>query len=322
MSTKKEVLHLLEQNKESYISGQELADQIGITRAGVWKAIGNLKKEGYLIDSATNKGYRLLKENDLLSEEGIRVYLDEKYKENLIIVLDSTDSTNSYAKKMAIDGALHGTIITANEQVQGRGRFGRSFYSPEGKGIYLSLILRPQLDLLEVAFSTILTVVAVTRALKAFSGQEIQIKWVNDLFVEGKKISGILTELSHDMESGKVDFVVAGIGINVNAKKQDFPQELKDIAGSIHIERANRNQVIAQICNELLKIFQDFDKKKIIQEYKTMQMVLQKEVVFDKDGVLKTAKAVDIDQDGGLIVEIEGKNETLRSGEISVKIKQ
>lgn len=319
MTTKNKVLQVLEENRASYISGQELANSLNISRSAIWKAIVLLKKEGYIIESSTKKGYKLQSKNDLLSEEGIRIHLNKKHAQNPIVVLPSTNSTNSDAKKLGIDGAPHGTIVTADEQLTGRGRFGRSFVSPKGKGIYLSVILRPKMDILEVSFSTILTVIAVRRALKKFSKEKIQIKWVNDLYIGRKKISGILTELVSDMESGKVDFVVAGIGININAKAEDFPEELREIAGSVNVGETNRNKIIAKIADELLNIFEDFDKAKIIEEYKKEQLLLGKQITFTKDEKNYRAVAKDIDVDGGLIVESEGEMMVLQSGEVSVK---
>lgn len=319
MTTKNKVLKVLEENRASYISGQDLANSLNISRSAIWKAIVLLKKEGYIIESSTKKGYKLQSKNDLLSEEGIRIHLNKKYAQHPIVVLPSTNSTNSDAKKMGIDGAPHGTIVTADEQLTGRGRFGRSFVSPKGKGIYLSVILRPKMDILEVSFSTILTVIAVRRALKKFSKEKIQIKWVNDLYIGKKKISGILTELVSDMESGKVDFVVAGIGININAKEEDFPEEIREIAGSVNVGETNRNKIIAKISDELLTIFEDFDKAKIIDEYKKEQLLLGKQITFTKDEKNYRAIAKDIDEDGGLIVECEGETMILQSGEVSVK---
>ncbi len=319
MTTKNKVLKVLEENRASYISGQDLANSLNISRSAIWKAIVLLKKEGYIIESSTKKGYKLQSKNDLLSEEGIRIHLNKKYAQHPIVVLPSTNSTNSDAKKMGIDGAPHGTIVTADEQLTGRGRFGRSFVSPKGKGIYLSVILRPKMDILEVSFSTILTVIAVRRALKKFSKEKIQIKWVNDLYIGKKKISGILTELVSDMESGKVDFVVAGIGININAKEEDFPEEIREIAGSVNVGETNRNKIIAKISDELLTIFEDFEKAKIIEEYKKEQLLLGKQITFTKDEKNYRAIAKDIDEDGGLIVESEGETMVLQSGEVSVK---
>ncbi len=166
MSTKNKIIGLLEQNRSSYVSGQELADQIGISRAAIWKIINQLKQEGYEIDSSNGKGYLLKDSNDILSEEAIRLHLDSSLQKNKIIVKNSLESTNTFAKILGMESAEHGTVVVANEHTKGRGRFGRTFFSEAGKGIYLSVILRPQIGIDEISFSTILTVVAVMRALR------------------------------------------------------------------------------------------------------------------------------------------------------------
>lgn len=319
MSTKSKVLESLETNKPNFVSGESLAKSLGLSRSAVWKAIRSLEKEGYKIDSSTRKGYRLLDINDLLSEEGIRVHL--KSKSNKIFVFNAIESTNLEAKKLGIEGHKNGTLIVADEQVKGRGRFGRTFVSPKGKGIYLSMILRPDnMDIQEVSFSTILTVVGVVRALKKFTDQDIQIKWVNDLYIDNKKVSGILTELVSDAESGNVDFIVTGIGININAKPEDFPRDLRRIASSVQVNDATRNEIIAEIANQVLNVFKKFDKAKIIEEYKKNQLLIGKNISYEKDGEVKIGVAKDIDKDGSLVVEVGKKTEKLNSGEVSIRM--
>ena len=318
MSTKSKVLESLETNKPNFVSGEKLAQNLGLSRSAVWKAIKTLEREGYKIDSSTRKGYRLLDVNDLLSEEGIRLHLNNKQGD--IFVFNKTASTNLEAKKLGIEGYKNGTIVVADEQIQGRGRFGRTFISPKGKGIYLSLIVKPlNMNIEEVSFSTILTVVGVMRALKKFTDQKIKIKWVNDLYVGTKKISGILTELVSDIESGNVDFIVVGIGININAKESDFPRDLRKIATSINVGNFTRNEIIAEITNEVLNVFENFNKTDIIEEYKKNQLLIGKIISYEKDGLIKTGIAKDISSEGCLVVEVDKKIEKLNSGEVSVQ---
>lgn len=320
MKTKNKVLFLLEENVNSYISGQHIADQVGISRMAVWKAIRSLKDEGYLIDSITNKGYRLLLKNDILSEEGIRKNLREEYKNNPILVMESTGSTNSDAKKMGIDGALHGTVVVTNEQTQGRGRFGRTFSSSKGKGIYMSIIIRPAMNIQEVAFSTILSVVAVSRAIRQYTSDSLEVKWVNDIYANGKKICGILTELVSDIESGGIDFIVVGVGLNVNASASDFPEDIRNIAGSLQISEVNRNKIISEISMEIMDLFKNFEAEQIIQEYREQQLLLGKSIRYERNGEIIEGIAKDIDPYGGLIVDVKGNDVVLRSGEVSVKM--
>ena len=321
MSTKEKVLLFLEQNRSSFVSGQELADRIGVSRVAVWKAINALKAEGYKIDSTTNKGYKLRAGNDILSAEVIRLYLQQPYQEKEIIVLDKVDSTNTYAKIVGMERANHGTIITANEQTKGRGRFGRTFFSNAGEGIYLSVLLKPEMALQEVSFSTILTVVAIVRALKKFTRQKLEVKWVNDIFVGGKKVCGILTELVSNVETQEIDFIVAGIGINFNTPKENFVSEIRDIAGSVYCAETDRNHVIAEIVNQLLPLFEDYSRDQIIEEYRSYQMLLGRKVFYFVGDKRHEGTARDILPDGALLLEEgDGTLRQLHSGEVSIRV--
>lgn len=316
MENKNKVLSLLEQNKDHYVSGQRISEVVNISRNAVWKIINNLKKEGYMIESKTNAGYKLAQENDILSAEGIQNNLSSKYQGAKIYVYEQIDSTNNQAKKLAAseDGIL---IVTANEQTSGRGRRGRSFSSPS-EGIYMSLVLKPDIKIDEIYFMTILTVVAVHRVLTRLTGQKIDIKWVNDLYLNGKKICGILTELVSDMETMEVSHVVAGIGINVNNGLESHPKDLKDKIGILEIGSTDRNRIIGEIASELIAITESYEKQAIIDEYKTFQMLFGKEVQYTQNEEVKTALVKDINLDGGLVVIENGVEKILNSGEVSV----
>ncbi len=320
MTTRKKVLGILEKYRDTYISGQFIGEELKISRGAIWKNINQLRAQGYEIESKTNRGYRLLKGNDKLSDAGIRNYLKKEYSDTEIIVLDSVDSTNSFAKKYAVDreGWM---IIVANKQTAGRGRRGRAFSSPEN-GVYMSMVLRPTIDLHEIYFSTILTVVAVHRVLSRLTDEKIMIKWVNDLFVGNRKICGILTELVSSVESMKVEFVVAGVGINVNSSLNAYPCELDKIVGILEISDLDRNKLIAEIANEAFAIFDNYDKAAIIDEYKSFQLLLGKEVKFENEGKLRTAIALDITENGELLVIDGDEKIILNAGEISVKLSE
>ena len=193
--------------------------------------MGQLRAQGYLIESVTNKGYRLSSRSDVLSEAGVERYL--KATGLRIQVVDRVDSTNSAMKRMAAEGAPHGSVLIANEQSAGRGRMGRSFYSPPGTGIYMSLLLRPHTDAQRATLVTASAAVAVAEAIEQLAGEPVQIKWVNDIFLDDKKISGILTEAAFGLESGVPEYVVVGVGINACAPEGGFPPELAEIAGSL-----------------------------------------------------------------------------------------
>ena len=240
MASKDKVLELLESNKETYISGEVIASSLGLSRNAIWKAINELRKAGYEIDAISNKGYKLKEGNDILSEAGIISYLDSSYKSkykgsNLIRIYDVANSTNRIAKEMAIAGAAHGTVVIANEQTEGRGRKDHSFYSPKG-GLYLSIILRPEfLKTLLPDEITIQTGTAVCDSIEALAGVRPTLKPINDLFINDKKICGILTEAGTEFETGDIQWIVVGIGINFDSDISTFPSDIKNITQSPHI---------------------------------------------------------------------------------------
>ncbi|MDE5978367.1 MAG: biotin--[acetyl-CoA-carboxylase] ligase [Turicibacter sp.] len=318
MGLKQEVLTLLEENREHYVSGQEIANQLSFSRTAVWKAIKALKEDGYEIEAISNKGYRLSQNCDCLSKEGIYCYLSEENRNIPIEVYQQIDSTNTKAKKEAMNGARHGTIILAEEQTAGRGRLGRSFYSPKGTGIYMSLVLRPQLHLSQSMYVTTSVAVAICRVIERLTKHQPKIKWVNDIYLDSKKICGILTEALTDFESGQVQAIILGIGLNVST--QDFPLELQSLATSLNPEALTRNQICAALLDEILSLKDSLTTPDLLEEYKARSNVLGKWVTFTKNNKTYEALAVDIDVEGRLIVQLkEGKEMLLNSGEISVR---
>ena len=227
---KDEVLSLLLRSPDGWLSGAALAKRLSVSRTAVWKAVEQLRAEGYEVESVTNKGYRLLPRGDLLSAQGVERYL--KTPGLRLQYVPSLPSTNTALKAMAADGAPEGTVLIAGEQTAGRGRMGRSFYSPPDSGLYLSLLLRPDMSAVEATRLTACAAVAVAETIEALSGREAQIKWVNDILVDGRKVCGILTEASVDCENGMMRHVIIGIGVNTHVPKTDFPEELRSIAGA------------------------------------------------------------------------------------------
>ncbi len=303
MGLKHEVLRLLEENRESYLSGQEIANRLAFSRTAVWKAIHSLKEEGYQIHAVSNKGYQLDTSCDLLSSEGIHAYLAEDLKQFPIYVYQQIGSTNTEAKQQALNGAPHGTIILAEEQTQGRGRLGRKFYSPKGTGIYMSIILRPQLHLNQAIQVTTTVAVAVCRVIEKLTNQNPHIKWVNDIYLGKQKICGILTEAVTDFESGQVEFIILGIGLNVNTV--DFPADLHEIAGSLNPKDVTRNQLCAHLLNELFSLFSKLNDPQVLEEYKSKSNVLGNWITFMKNQESYEAFAEDINEQGGLIVRLK-----------------
>lgn len=312
MSVKNEIISLLEKNRNNPVSGQAIADNLNVTRAAVWKAIKVLKEEGYIIEGTPNKGYILLENNDILSSQGIACYLDEEID---IYTYKCLDSTNTQMKKLAIDGGEDHSVVVAEQQNAGRGRFGRNFYSPAKEGIYMSVLLKNYKNIQDATIITIQTAIAVSRAIKRLYGLKIDIKWVNDLYYQGKKICGILTEAISDFESGMIEAIIIGIGINVSTSK--FPDELQNKATSLGLNGANRNQFIAEILKQLFAIINE-DFNLVLVEYKELSCVLNKEIEFNIKGQRYNGIARDINEFGNLVVKSNEHEMVLSSGEISI----
>lgn len=329
MSVKDEVLKTLEKNKGKSFSGEALAGTLNVSRAAVWKAITALRKEGYPIEASTNKGYALIASSDLLSEQGIRLHLSESNRSLPLHVYKTIDSTNLAAKKLALEGMNHGTIVISNEQTNGRGRLGRDFYSPASSGIYLTILLKPNFDISKSVLVTTAASVAVSRAIQKICGITSQIKWVNDIYINQRKICGILTEAITDFETGTIEYIALGIGVNCHIPELGFPDDIKNKAGAIDTS-FSRNELAAEIVNQIMSIYKDIETRSFISEYKERSMILGKEIEVvkhyskqqtSKNPEAEIALALDIDNDGALIVEFEdGIRETLSTGEISIKI--
>ncbi len=323
MSLKNKVLQILEENRSSCISGQQMAEKFNVSRAAVWKAIEALRKEGYEIHSTPNKGYQLFASSDILSKEAIKHFLKKEYRAFDVFVYDTIDSTNNAAKKIAVDGAAEGSIIIADTQTAGRGRMGRSFYSPAQSGIYMSVILRPKTDISDTVLLTTAAGVATCRAIEKVCKKSCAIKWLNDIYIEEKKVCGILTEAMTNCETGRVDSIVVGIGVNFKTPPDAFPKEIQPRAGSIYTDEkpaVTRSQLIAQIINELMDIYETFTQREFLKEYKSRSFVLGKQISYFAQNNWHEALAIDISKDGGLIVQdAAGNVSTLHSGEISLR---
>lgn len=319
MTTKASVLRILEENRGQFFSGEEIASTLGVSRSAVWKAVKSLEAEGYAVSAVTNKGYCLAADTDILSPEGIRLYLSLEYRDIPITIHKVTGSTNEDAKALAVAGAVHGTMVLAEEQTQGRGRLGRSFYSPKSSGVYMSIVLRPNLAITDAVLITTAASVAVSRAVEEVSDQTPGIKWVNDVFVNEKKICGILTEAVSGFESGVVECVVVGIGINVI--DPGFPDEIKQVAGSLSGQRSDfsRNRLAALVANHLLELSAALPDRSFLDEYRKRSILLGKPIRFLENNVWYDAVAVDVADSGGLVIETAAGRRTLSSGEVSIR---
>ena len=324
MSAKQHVLSVLEQNKGNSISGARLAGELSISRNAVWKAIKALQSEGYAISAVPNKGYCLSEENDILSVESITPYLADNLKELSLVVHKSVTSTNTLLKELAGEGEKEGKVLIAEEQTGGRGRLGRKFYSPAKTGIYMSILLRPKLTVDDALFITTSAAAAVAEAIESVTGCNASIKWVNDIYCNGKKVCGILTEAGVDFEGGGLEYCIVGIGINVARPLEDFPEELKDIADGIFETRLYssdlRSRLAAEILNKFWGYYKEFHNKNFIKEYRNRSFLIGREVSVLMGDKLEKATALDIDERARLIVKLtNGEIRALSSGEVSVR---
>lgn len=318
MSTKSRLLKFLEKEKGRYLSGEMLAEQLQVSRSAVWKAIQSLRQEGYEIQAVTNKGYALDKACDVLSVEAIQGGLE--HPEVKVQVFREISSTSLIMKQMALESKLpQGSIVVANEQMKGKGRKGRDFYSPKNSGLYLSVLLYPDKTVQESLELTAKAAVAVCRAVEKCCKISLKIKWVNDLYLKEKKVCGILTEAVTDLETGDIEFVVIGIGLNLKSPKEGFPGELQQKAGAILSagETVDRNWLAATIVNELLK---ETDKKGIPQEYIRNNLVPGRTICLVQGTDRRIVKAEEILPDGRLLIQTEqGREEILSGADVSLE---
>ncbi len=329
MNARQKTATLLENAGNEFVSGNAIANELGITRAAVWKCIRQMEAEGYRIEVA-KKGYRLREDSDGLSENAVLRYLGTAAPLYELEVLQEVDSTNTYLKRKAHelkaakgdeDGPWRAVI--ASGQNAGRGRMGRSFVSPAGSGVYLSVFLLPKLSARQAVRITTAAAVAACRAIEAcVPDRPPKIKWVNDILIDGKKTCGILTEASIDLESGGMDWAIMGIGFNVYEPEGGFPQELKTIAGPIATSRQRdlRSRIAAAFLKQFHDICSDLDGGGFAAEYKRRSFLIGQPIHVIRSGEMRPATALDIDEECRLLVRYEdGSTEALSSGEVSVR---
>lgn len=322
--TKERVLAFLRE-QDGYVSGQEMSRRLNLSRAAVWKAVQALREDGYAIDSATNRGYRLLAATEQLCQREILRVLGDHPWADRITVLESVDSTNTLAKKLAAEGAPHGTVVVADRQTGGRGRMGRSFSSPPGVGVYLTVILRPSAPPQQLLHLTAVAAEATVEAIEETVGLRPGIKWTNDVVLERRKCVGILTEMSIQAESGLVDYVVVGIGTNCNHTPEDFPEEVRPVAISLREatgKAVDRNAYAAALICQLYRADQGLltEKAAWLRRYAEDCVTIGQDVQVIRNGQVRPAHADGIDEDAGLLVTYpDGSKETVSSGEVSVR---
>ena len=323
MTVKEKLKELFEKHKGEYLSGERIAADLGCTRGAVWKAVRSLTEDGYRISAVTNRGYRLDEENDVISEEGIRGYLKSDAVKKLV-VLKTVDSTNLYLKKLASDGAEEGTFVVSGEQTAGRGRLGRSFFSPSDSGIYMSILLKPDMGAESAIRITTAAAVAVAETVENITGKTTSVKWVNDIYAGGRKICGILTEASFNVEFGCFDYAVLGIGINVYEPDGGFPDDIKDRAGAVLSERTAdmRNRIIAGVADSFMDYYNDIGNRSYFESYEKRLMWKDEPIDIISPAGTKQAVLRGIDDECRLIVEYpNGTEGIVSSGEISIRRK-
>lgn len=323
-TVRKKLLDAFAESKGEYISGQALAEKIGCSRTAVWKHIESLRKDGFEVEAVPRKGYRMVKMPDGLTESEISFGLKTKFIGQKIVYKETVDSTQTIAKRLGMENAPEGTVAIAEEQVHGKGRIDRQWHSPKYTGIWMSILLRPEIPIPKAPQLTLLTAVAIVEAVAEATGLKPEIKWPNDLLLNGKKFTGILTELQ--AESDRIHSVIIGIGINVNQKKEDFPPDIAERATSLMIEKGekiNRAKLIRMIFHRLEELYELYLKKgfgpiKVLWEKYAIsigKMITARTLSGSIDG-----KAIGITDDGVLMLEdANGTIHHIYSADIAVK---
>lgn len=321
MRTKELLLELLETQESSYLSGEEIAQKLCISRTAVWKAVKSLQNEGYEIHAVPNKGYRLSTQTDIISVPGIRKLLRDDCRNLEIMVLPTAESTNTLLREKAQQGWPEGYTIISNEQTGGRGRFGRQFFSPDKTGIYLSILLKPAVPSSEALRITTMAAVAMCEAIEEVSQETAQIKWVNDIYIRGKKVCGILTEAALDLESGMLEYAVLGVGVNVYTPLDGFPEDIQGTAGAVFSSFTvnAKNRLIAAFVNHFMSYYraQNFDA--YVEKYRSRNLVIGKKAAVQKNGITQMAQICGMDDACRLIVRYDnGETAHLSYGEIHI----
>ena len=321
---RRKIIDFLKNNSSDFISGEDIANKLSISRAAVWKHIQTLRRNGYSILSRENVGYKLEKVPDLLLPEEVQTDLNTQIIGKNISYYDTVGSTNRIAKELATAGVSDGTVVVAEQQSGGKGRLGRSFFSPKSKSILCSIILRPKFLPNEAAKCTLMAAVAVSNAMLRFNLKP-EIKWPNDILYDGRKVVGILTEISAEMS--KINHIVVGIGVNVNINRDEFPLELQNIASSISEmkgENISRVEFFRAMLEEFDKLYIESNEsgfKNILNQWREHNITLGKKIRVIPAGSDNEFNAIaeDIDSEGALIVKTDNGIEKVYAGDVSIR---
>lgn len=319
---KTEILSMLRET-DGYISGQQICEQFQVSRTAVWKVMEQLKAEGYQIEAVRNRGYHLEKSPDVLGEAEIKSLLNTSWAGCDVLYFPETDSTNTRAKRLGDEGAVHGTLVAADRQTGGKGRRGRRWESPAGSSIYMSILLRPDIPPDQAPMLTLVMAQSTAEAIRIQTGEEALIKWPNDIVINGKKVCGILTEMSTEIQW--INHVVIGVGINVNTEY--FPEELTETATSIYLESGGKQQrsgLIAEVLKQFERYYAMFletgNLSAMQEEYNRLLVNRDREVKVLEPGNEYNGYAIGINETGELLIRTEdGQIREVYAGEVSVR---
>ena len=315
------VLDALEKNRGEYLSGEQLASSLGVSRNAVWKAIQKLEEAGHKIRAVPKRGYTLAPESDVLTVQSVSRFLDTDMPVYLQVQTEVT-STNTLLKAQAEQGAPEGTVLIAESQTAGKGRLGRHFTSPPGTGIYFSLLLRPHCTAEKSLFITTTAAVAVCEAIEQVTGLNPQIKWVNDVYLNEKKVCGILTEASVDFENGGLNWAVLGIGINIAVPEEGFPEEIRSIAGAIFdgpcpVEM--RSRISAAVINRFFALYKNLGSNAFIESYRSHSFLTGRAITFSLGEETYRGVVTGISDEAHLLVRLDsGEERAFSAGEVQI----
>lgn len=323
MTKHEELLHMLLNAEGEFVSGEEISRNLSISRTAVWKHVNKLRDMGYEFEAVSRKGYRLITKPDSIDATALQLALETTVFGRKAIILNSTLSTQGDVQHMAEQGQGEGAVVLAEEQTGGRGRFGRKWFSPPGRGIWMSVLMRPELALQNTPQLTLLTGVAVCRAIRSYTGADAGIKWPNDLLIDGRKVCGILLEST--VEDHELRYCIAGIGVDVNFDPKDYPEDLITIATSLKMETGqniDRTKLAAAILSELERLYFLYQKEGfgvISSLWEALSVSMNREIkVANPQGIIE-GTAIGLDPSGALILEKKnGERVSVYSGEVSL----
>ncbi|BEP30171.1 biotin--[acetyl-CoA-carboxylase] ligase [Helicovermis profundi] len=321
---KEKIISILKEHKNKFVSGEEISNLLGVSRTSIWKVLKQLKASGYNIESAPKKGYKLLDDKNIYSKEEITLLLKSKGSNvEEVFYFDSINSTNEYAKEIGRNSNMENVLVISDIQTDGKGRLGRKWLSSESSGVWMSLLLKPNLNPTDASKITQIASAAIVTAIEEFYNLNVGIKWPNDIIINGKKIAGVLTEMNSEL--GEINFIVVGIGINVNTKS--FPEEISDIASSLFLESGleiDRKKIIEKVIYYFYKFYNEYIKNKEFNEVldinKKKSVTLNRDVFIIRRNETFEAYAYDLNRDGELMVrDKDGKESVVFYGEVSIR---